>query len=195
MTATSARSSAPAGRSQTPTSKVADSVDGSAPSRAVACNTGRLAAVQALYQIEATQEAPERVIADFLAGRTGGVVMTDDPETAQELTVSLPDFDAETFITLVRTVQTRGAEIDGMIRSALSPEWPWDRMEMIVKAILRAAIAELLARTDVPVKVTMSEFIDVAHAFYDGAEPRMVNAVVDRVARALDRLDEPRSQS
>jgi N utilization substance protein B len=81
-----------------------------------------------------------------------------------------------------------------MIKGALSPEWPWDRLEMIVKAILRAAVAELLARTDVPAKVTVSEFIDVAHAFYDGAEPRMVNAVIDRIARALDRLDERRDE-
>jgi N utilization substance protein B len=164
------------------------------PPSAATRNAGRLAAIQALYQIEATQELPERVIADFLAGRTGGVAMTDDPDTAQEKIVRLPEIDAETFITLVRTVQTRGEEIDGMIKGALSPEWPWDRLEMIVKAILRAAVAELLARTDVPAKVTVSEFIDVAHAFYDGAEPRMVNAVIDRIARALDRLDDRRDE-
>jgi len=151
-------------------------------------NTGRLAAVQALYQIEATQESPDRVMTDFMAGRTGGIAMTEDPDTEQEHTVPLPEFDVETFVTLVRTVQKRGDEIDDMIRGALAAEWPWDRLEMIVKAILRAAVAELLARTDVPAKATMSEFIDIAHAFYDGAEPRMVNAVLDRIARALDRL-------
>lgn len=152
-------------------------------------NAGRLAAVQALYQIDATQAAPESVITDFLTGRTGGVVMTEDPETLQENLVSLPDLDTENFIKLVRTVQTRGDDIDGMIKSALAPEWPWDRLEMIIKAILRAAVAELLVRPDVPAKVTMSEFIDVAHAFYDGAEPRMVNAVVDRIGHALGRLN------
>jgi N utilization substance protein B len=153
-------------------------------------NAGRLAAIQALYQIEVTGEAPERVITDFLAGRTGGVAMREDPDTAQEEIVRLPEIDSETFITLVRTVQKRGEEIDGMIRSALAKEWPWERLEMIVKAILRAAVAELLARNDVPAKVTVSEFIDVAHAFYDGAEPRMVNAVIDRIARSLDRLED-----
>lgn len=151
-------------------------------------NAGRLAAVQALYQIEATQAAPETVITDFLTGKTGGVVMTEDPDTAQEKTLPLPELDTENFIKLVRTVQTRGEEIDGMIKSALTPEWPWERLEMIVKAILRAAVAELLERTDIPSKVTLSEFIDVAHAFYDGAEPRMVNAVIDRIGRALGRL-------
>ena len=114
--------------------------------------------------------------------------MTEDPDTAQEKLVPLPDLDPENFIKLVRTVQTRGDEIDTMIKSALTPEWPWERLEMIVKAILRAAVAELLARGDVPAKVTLSEFIDVAHAFYDGAEPRMVNAVVDRIGHALGRL-------
>ena len=114
--------------------------------------------------------------------------MAEDPDTAQESVINLPAFDTRTFVTLVRTYQERAGEIDGMIRSALAPEWPWNRLEMIVKAILRAAVAELLARSDVPAKVTVSGFIDVAHAFYDGAEPRMVNAVTDRIARALGRL-------
>jgi N utilization substance protein B len=163
--------------------------------KAVARNAGRLAAVQALYQIEATQDAPEDVIKDFLTGRTGGVVLTEDPDTARESILNLPELDTETFITLVRAVQKRGSEIDTMIRSALSPEWPWERLEMILKAILRAAVAEVLTRTDVPPRVTVSEFIDIAHAFYDGPEPRLVNAVVDRIAHALGRFDNERAPS
>jgi N utilization substance protein B len=71
----------------------------------------------------------------------------------------------------------------------LSSDWPAERLELTVKAILRAGISELLARADIPPRATISEFVDVAHAFYPGAEPRMVNAVLDRVARALGRLD------
>ena len=169
-------------------SSAPESNGGDTPRSAPQRNAGRLAAIQALYQIEATGEAPERVITDFLSGRTGGVAMRENPDTEQEEIVRLPEIDSETFITIVRTVQKRGDDIDGMIKGALAPEWPWERLEMIVKAILRAAVAELLSRSDVPAKVTVSEFIDVAHAFYDGAEPRMVNAVVDRIARSLDRL-------
>jgi N utilization substance protein B len=186
MTATPARASAetaPTDGAQAPTQA---SVQGTASARTAA----RLAAVQALYQIEATDAAPTEVIKDFLTGRTGGILMTEDPDTAQESVVRTTELDTETFIGLVRTVEDRGSDIDGMIRGALSPEWPWDRLEMTLKALLRAAVAEILTRTDIPTKATVSEFIDIAHAFYDGSEPRMLNAVLDKIARALGRLDQ-----
>lgn len=147
----------------------------------------RLAAVQALYQIEASQNPPEQVIKDFLIGKVGGLAVTEDADTAQETIVALATLDGELFINLVRGVQTRGAEIDDIIKGALSPEWPWERLEMTVRAILRCGVAELLTRTDIPGGVTVSEFIEVAHAFYAGTEPRMVNAVLDRVSKALGR--------
>ena len=159
------------------------------PPTAAARNAGRLAAVQALYQIEATDAVPSEVIKDFLTGRTGGILMTEDPDTAQESTVNAPELDAETLITIVRAFENRGDEIDGMIRGALSPEWPWERLEMTLKAILRAGVAEVLTRTDTPARVAISEFIDVTHAFYTGSEPGLVNAVLDKIARALGRLE------
>jgi N utilization substance protein B len=162
------------------------------PATAAARNAGRLAAVQALYQIDATGASPAEVIKDFLTGRTGGFVMTQDPDTDTESTVRIPELDSETFIAIVRAVEKRGTEIDDMIRGALSQDWPWERLEMTVKAILRAGVAELLTRAEVPAKAVVSEFIDIAHAFYDGSEPRMVNAVLDKIARALGRL-EPRA--
>ena len=152
-------------------------------------NAARLAAVQALYQIDATQNSPEQVIKDFLIGRTGGVGLVEN-EAAQESLVHLPELDSELFINLVRTVQNRGDDVDNMIRNSLAAEWPWERLEMTLRAILRAGIAELLERTDIPPGATIAEFVDVGHAFYDGPEPRMVNAVLDKVARALGRLDE-----
>jgi N utilization substance protein B len=151
-------------------------------------NAARLAAVQALYQIEATQNAPEQVIKDFLIGRTGGFSVVEN-ENAAESVVHLPELDSELFINIVRAVQNRGDDIDNMIKGSLSAEWPYERLEMILRAILRAGIAELLERTDIPAGATITEFIDVGHAFYEGPEPRMVNAVLDKVARALGRLD------
>ena len=180
MTATPARASAETSPSSGPS-----------PS-AGARNAGRLAAVQALYQIDVTGAVPSEVIKDFLTGRTGGVLMTEDPDTAQESLHTAEEIDSETFIGLVRTVETRGEDVDGMVKGALSAEWPWERLETTLRAILRAGVAELLTRTDVPAKVTVSEFIDIGHAFYAGSEPRMVNAVLDKVARALGRL-EPRT--
>lgn len=152
----------------------------------------RLAAVQALYQIEASQTPTEQVIKDFLIGRLGGLAVTQDADTAQESIVALATLEGALFIDLVRAVQTRGSEIDEIIKGALSPEWPWDRLEMTLRAILRAGVAELLTRTDIPGGATVTEFIEVAHAFYAGAEPRMVNAVLDRVAKVLGRMDSGR---
>lgn len=150
-------------------------------------STGRLAAVQALYQMEVTQDPPDRIIKDFLTGHVGGLAVTEDRETSQESIVALAELDGELFINLVRAVQTRGTEIDDMIKGSLSSEWPWERLEITLRAILRAGVAELLARTDIPAGATIAEFVDVAKAFYAGPEAGMANAVLDRIARALGR--------
>ncbi len=157
-------------------------------------SAARLAAVQALYQIEASQNPPEQVIKDFLIGRLGGLAITQDADTEEESTVTLATLDGELFINLVRGVQERGPEIDEIIKSALSPEWPWERLEMTVRATLRAGVTELLTRTDIPGGATVSEYIEVAHAFYSGNEPRMINAVLDRVAKVLGRMEGARER-
>lgn len=148
----------------------------------------RLAATQALYQIEASQNSPDAVIKDFLMGKVGSLAVVEDADTAQESIVALAELDSELFIGLIRCVQERGDEIDGIIRESVSKEWPSERLEMILRAVLRAGVAELLTRTDIPGSVTVNEFIDVAHAFYPGPEPRMVNAVLDKIGKALGRL-------
>ena len=149
--------------------------------------SGRLAAVQALYQIEVTQDPPDRIMKDFLIGKVGGLAVAQDKDTEKESIVALAEIDGELFINLVRAFQTRGDEIDDMIKGVLSPEWPWERLEMTLRALLRSGVAELLTRTDIPANVTVSEFIEVAHAFYAGSEPRMANAVLDRIAKVLGR--------
>src|SRR5205809_726846 len=88
-------------------------------------NAGRLAAVQALYQIEATQDAPEKIIKDFLTGRVGGIGVLQETDDAPESTVRLAELDTQLFINIVRAVQERGDEIDGMIKASIAAEWPW----------------------------------------------------------------------
>ena len=161
--------------------------------RLQARTSARLAAVQALYQIEASQNSADAVLKDFLMGRVGSIAVTEDADTAVESLVALAELDSELFIGLVRSAESRGEEIDGMIRGSISTEWPWERLEMILRAILRAGVAELLTRTDIPAGATVNEFVEVAHAFYAGSEPRMTNAVLDRIAKALGRLEPPAS--
>src|SRR5687767_5858694 len=88
--------------------------DTSAANGSNARNAGRLAAVQALYQIDVTGAVPADVIKDFLTGRTGGILMTEDPDTAQESVHRAEELDTETFIGLVRGVEDQGSDIDNM---------------------------------------------------------------------------------
>ena len=84
----------------------------------------------------------------------------------------------------VRGALAQRKAIDEMIGDALSKDWSLERLESVLRAILRAGAFELTTRADIPPKVTISEFVDVAHAFYTGSEPGLVNAVLDRIARA-----------
>ena len=146
-----------------------------------------MAVVQALYQSEATDASIDTIIKDFTSGRLGGIAIVTDDETEKDLTIKLSEPDQELFIALMRAVQDRHAQIDEMIEASVSGDWPWTRLEMTLRALLRAGAAELLTQSNVPPKVSIAEFVDVAHAFYSGPEPGMVNAVLDRIAKALDR--------
>ncbi|MSO97352.1 MAG: transcription antitermination factor NusB [Rhodospirillaceae bacterium] len=152
-------------------------------------SAGRLAAVQALYQIDAFDLSPDVVLKDFVSGRQGGTAIIDDPATGQEVFIKLCGADHELLVDIIRGFEARASEVNDVMVKSLSAEWPVARLEFIVKALLRAGIAELLVRTDIPARATISEFVDVARAFYPGPEPGLVNAVLDRVARALGRLE------
>ena len=142
---------------------------------AMARSAGRLAAVQALYQIEVSDLTSDSVLKDFISGRQGGMAIVEDPETAQEQFIELCEADSGLLVDIVRVVDVRGEEVDAMMTNSLSLDWPAARLEHTLK--------------DIPPRVTISEFVDVAHAFYPGPEPRLVNAVLDRVARVLGRIE------
>ena len=135
----------------------------------------RLAAVQALYQIELGGEAPEAVVAEFAAHRLGREIDGDRYAEA----------DRAFFADLVSGCSERGGDIDGMLSAALPADWPLLRLESVLRAILRAGAFELLARADVPARVVINEYVEIAHAFFSGKEPGMVNGVLDRLARNL----------
>jgi len=139
----------------------------------------RLAAVQALYQIDLSDAKPETVIAEFVTHRLGREV---DGQNYGEA-------DAALFADIVRGTAARRDDLDRAISDILTPDWPLARLEMVLRAILRAGTYELLARPDVPARVAISEYLDVAHAFYAGKEPGLVNGVLDRLAHRLRPAD------
>ena len=133
----------------------------------------RLAAVQALYQMEMTGIGVEAVIAEFLINRIGHAIDGDEYIGA----------DANLFADLLRGVVAGQDEVDGLIIPALSGEWPLHRIDSTLRAIMRAAVFELTHRHDIPAKVILSEYLDIAHAFFSGSEPGFANAVLDTIAR------------
>jgi N utilization substance protein B len=135
----------------------------------------RLAAVQALYEIEVSGASVEPVLGEFIGRRW------TDADAGSDLLAP----DGDLLGQLVHGVSNRRSEMDAMIESALTGAWTMDRLEILLRAILRAGAYELATLDKVPPKAAINEYVDVAHAFYPGKEPAMVNAVLDRLARTL----------
>ncbi|MDR3471718.1 MAG: transcription antitermination factor NusB [Devosia sp.] len=135
----------------------------------------RLAAVQALYQMDVGRQPLEETLAQFSA-----IHREREVEGEQYLPA-----DADFFRQIVTGVLKAQIEIDPAIDAALMEGWPVTRIDATLRAILRAGAFELLHRRDIPPKVVITEYVDVAKAFYADDAVRMVNAVLDKIAKGL----------
>ena len=135
-------------------------------------SAARLAALQALYQLEITGISATDVIDEFIAHRFG-----PDPETGPGNA-----HDEVFFADIVHGVLKHQVEIDRSLAGALAAGWTLTRIDSILRALLRCAAYELVGRSDVPVKVVIDEYVELARDFFDGTEPGFVNAVLDRLA-------------
>jgi N utilization substance protein B len=137
-------------------------------------SAARFYAVQALFQMEAADADLEAVIEEFETLRMGAEI--DGARFAEP--------DLEHFRALLTAAVSQQARIDQLTQTALVARWPIDRIDPTLRAVFRAAGAELVA-TDTPPKVTITEYVDVAKAFYpEGKEAKFVNGVLDHMARA-----------
>lgn len=137
-------------------------------------SAARLAAVQAIYQQAINAGASsDDLIEEFRSHRLGKIV--DGTLMAEA--------DQEFFAELVAGVTTKRDDLDARIAGALSEKWPQNRLEELLNAILRAGCYELVACTETPIAVVINEYLDVAHAFYEGKEVGFVNGVLDQIAR------------
>jgi transcription antitermination protein NusB len=138
-------------------------------------SAARLAAVQALYQhdLDATPQA--QLLDEFHRHRLGATI--DDDQYAQAEVAWFDD--------VVKGALARREEIDGLISSKLAAGWKLDRLDKTMLQILRAGTYELLARADVPTGSAISEYVDVAHAFFEPREAKFVNGVLDAVAKVV----------
>ena len=140
----------------------------------------RLGAVQALYQLALNPGlGADVVVGEFRLHRLGREI---DGETYGEADEAL-------FTDIVRGVARHRERLDETIAASLSEEWPLRRLETILRLILEAGAYELAHRPDIPPRVTLSEYVAIAYAFFDGKEPGLANGVLNRLARAL-RADE-----
>jgi N utilization substance protein B len=142
--------------------------------RARARSAARLAAVQALYQQEMETIALVALLHEFHQHRLGAVIEG----------VAYAEAEVDFFDDLVRGVDARRDEIDAAIIGRLAEGWSLDRLDRPLRQILRAGVYELLARPDVPDATVISEYVDVAKAFYDKRETGFVNGLLDAVAKS-----------
>lgn len=141
--------------------------------RSKARSAARLAAVQALYQMEMEGTPLRQLLVEFHHHRLGG-----DIEGEQLVQAEADFFDA-----VVAGVDARAAEIDALIVGKLASGWSLERLDKPMKAILRAGTWELIARADVPKAAAISEYVDVAKAFYEAREAGFVNGLLDAIAK------------
>ena len=140
-------------------------------------SAARLAAVQALYQMEMEATPLAQLLHEFHQHRIGKTI---DGAT-------LADAEVDFFDDIVTGANARREEIDGLISARLAEGWKLERLDRPMRAILRAGTYELIARKDVPVGTAISEYLDVAHAFYDKKEVAFVNGLLDQIAKDVTR--------
>ena len=143
--------------------------------RSLPRSAARLAAVQALYQHQMEGTAPARLLNEFHQHRLGREI--EDEQYAEA--------DVDFFDDLVSGSIARRDEIDALLTERLAQGWSIARLDKTMLQILRAGAYELLARPDIPVGTAISEYVDVAHAFFEEREAKFVNGVLDAVARAV----------
>ena len=132
-----------------------------------------MAAVQAIFQWQEGEHAPAEIIDQFLKVRRG-----EAGEGGMRR-----DADQPLFKDVVAGAVAHKEELEQTLTGALAQDWTWERVDRLVRAILLAGAYELIHRKDVPSKVAINEYVEIANAFYDQGEQNFVNSVLDRVAR------------
>lgn len=138
-------------------------------------SASRLAAVQALYQMDMEKIGLARLLSEFHMHRLGAEI--EDAQYA--------DADVVFFDDVVSGVDQRREEFDSLIESKLNEKWKIERLDPTMLQILRCGCFELMARKDVPKAAVINEYVDVAHAFFDDKEAHFVNGLLDNIAKEV----------
>lgn len=145
----------------------------------------RVAAVQALFQSEQAGEPAETVIQQFIRHRLGALPGPEHAGGGGFEEGRVPEAQVELFQDVVRTAVQQQDRLDSLFAAALPPDWTLTRLDPVLRALIRCAGAELTLPGGPPARVVITEYLDIAHGFFTGEEPRMVNGLLDRLARDL----------
>ena len=138
----------------------------------------RLAAVQALYQMTLIPRPADQVIKEFRSQPQALLIETGEDGAS-------PEVDHALFGTIVSGVTSGAEELDGMIAGAFDSKAAAERLEILLRAILRAGVYELYHQSAIPTGVIINDYVDIAHAFFADREPGLVNGVLDKLAKGL----------
>ena len=144
----------------------------------------RLAAVQATYMIEYGQLPVDEVIKDFVNGEVGRYVIEDEGNDREEL-VEVGAIDTAYFTELTKGVHSHKEEIEKSLAHYLKEGWSFERFDGTLRALLLCATYELAHTQDVDANVLIKEYVDLAYAFFTKNEPKMVNALLDHIAKEI----------
>ena len=150
-------------------------------------SAARLAAVQATYMAEYGQLSIDEVIKDFVSGEIGryAIEETDDGVDVLEDLVEIEEMDSAYFEELVRGVHQNKESLEKSLAHYLREGWQFDRFDGTLRAVLLCAAYELSHTTDIDAAVIVKEYVDLAYAFFTKGEPKMVNALLDQIAKAV----------
>ena len=145
----------------------------------------RLAAVQATYMIAYGQLPVDQVIKDFQDGNVGRYAIEEDESSQKEEMVELNQMDKEYFAQIVRDVQKNKEALEKSLSMYLAEGYSFERMDGTLQALLLCAMYEMINTQDVDANVLIKEYVDLAYAFFSKKEPKMVNALLDQIAKSV----------
>ncbi len=144
----------------------------------------RLMAVQACYAKEMTEERWEKITSKFLLGEIGGQVI-EDGVAGREKYVDLQPADAGLFTSLIKEYQEKEDMVNDIIRTNLGEKLDYERMEVLLKCVLRMGITEFYANPSLATAIIVNEYVDMTRAFFSGTEAKIVNALLDKFAKVI----------
>lgn len=145
----------------------------------------RLAAVQATYMIAYSQLPVDEVVKEFCDGDVGRFVIDDNTENGEEEFCEVEQMDKSYFENLVRGVHLKKEDLEKSLNLFLNSGWSIERLDGTLQALLLCAIFEISNTLELDAKVVIQEYVDLAYAFFSKGEPKMVNALLDQIAKEV----------